>query len=104
MDEVHGQADLLIMKQRHGPTGNIKLNFEANFTKFGNFISKDHLIVTNKYKFMKTEDRNTFLDINLRAIKKNYKIIKNKIGKHCTAAATVKANLWPGLEEKLYPV
>ncbi len=47
MDEVHGQADLLIMKQRHGPTGNIKLNFEANFTRFGNFISKDH---SNSYK------------------------------------------------------
>ena len=43
---------------------------------------------------MKTEDQNTFLDINLRAIKKNYKIIKNKIGKHCTAAATVKANAY----------
>ena len=42
MDEVHGQADLLIMKQRHGPTGNIKLSFDANYTRFGNFISKNH--------------------------------------------------------------
>ena len=42
MDEIHGQADLLIMKQRHGPTGNIKLSFEPKFTRFGNFISKDH--------------------------------------------------------------
>ena len=41
MDEVHGQADLLIMKQRHGPTGNVKLNFDANFTRFGNFVSKN---------------------------------------------------------------
>ena len=42
MDEIHGQADLLIMKQRHGPTGNIKLSFDSKFTRFGNFISKDH--------------------------------------------------------------
>ncbi len=43
MDEIHGQADLLIMKQRHGPTGNIKLSFDAKFTRFGNFISKDRV-------------------------------------------------------------
>ncbi len=42
MDEIHGQADLLIMKQRHGPTGNIKLSFDAKYTRFGNFISKEH--------------------------------------------------------------
>ena len=41
MDEIHGQADLLISKQRHGPTGNIKLSFDAKYTRFGNFISKD---------------------------------------------------------------
>ncbi len=43
MDEVHGQADLLIMKQRHGPTGNIKLSFNANYTRFGNFINSDRV-------------------------------------------------------------
>ena len=42
MDEIHGQADLLILKQRHGPTGNIKLSFESKFTRFGNFISREH--------------------------------------------------------------
>ena len=40
MEEIHGQADLLIAKQRHGPTGNIKLSFERKYTRFGNFISK----------------------------------------------------------------
>ncbi len=40
MEEIHGQADLLIAKQRHGPTGNIKLSFERKFTRFGNFIHK----------------------------------------------------------------
>ncbi len=47
MEEIHGQADLLIMKQRHGPTGNIKLSFDAKFTRFGNFISNDH---SNSYE------------------------------------------------------
>ena len=47
MDEIHAQADLLIMKQRHGPTGNIKLSFDAKYTRFGNFISKDH---SSKYE------------------------------------------------------
>ncbi len=41
MDEIHGQADLLISKQRHGPTGTIKLSFESKYTRFGNFISNN---------------------------------------------------------------
>ena len=35
MDEVHNKADLIIAKQRHGPTGAIPLFFEAEFTRFG---------------------------------------------------------------------
>ena len=34
MNEVSHLAELLIMKQRHGPTGNINLEFEEMFTKF----------------------------------------------------------------------
>ena len=34
MNEVSHLAELLIMKQRHGPTGNIMLEFEEMFTKF----------------------------------------------------------------------
>ena len=34
MDEVSNLAEIIIGKQRHGPTGNIKLEFEAMFTKF----------------------------------------------------------------------
>mgnify|MGYP001196507336 FL=1 len=41
MDEIHGQAELLISKQRHGPTGNIRLSFESKFTRFGNYISNE---------------------------------------------------------------
>ena len=34
MEKVHNQAELLIQKQRHGPTGTIQLFFEAEFTRF----------------------------------------------------------------------
>ncbi len=34
MDRVHNEADLIIAKQRHGPTGTIQLFFEAEFTRF----------------------------------------------------------------------
>ena len=34
MSEIKGQADIIIGKQRHGPTGNIKVEFEGIYTKF----------------------------------------------------------------------
>ena len=34
MNEVSNLAELIIGKQRHGPTGNIMVEFEAQFTKF----------------------------------------------------------------------
>ena len=34
MSEVSNLAEIMISKQRHGPTGNIMLEFEAMFTKF----------------------------------------------------------------------
>jgi replicative DNA helicase len=34
MDSVHNKSDLIIAKQRHGPTGTIPLFFEAEFTRF----------------------------------------------------------------------
>src|SRR5918998_815347 len=39
MEEVHNKADLIIAKQRHGPTGTIPLFFEAEFTRFGDLDS-----------------------------------------------------------------
>ena len=40
MNEVANLAEIIIGKQRHGPTGNIKLEFEAMFTRFKN-LQKD---------------------------------------------------------------
>ncbi|HET6308072.1 MAG TPA: replicative DNA helicase [Rhodopila sp.] len=35
MEKAHNRADLIIAKQRHGPTGTIPLLFEGEFTRFG---------------------------------------------------------------------
>ena len=34
MNDVNGLADIIIGKQRHGPTGTIKVEFEGIYTKF----------------------------------------------------------------------
>jgi replicative DNA helicase len=43
MEQVHGRAEVIIGKQRHGPTGTVQLSFEAQFTRFGNLARSDYL-------------------------------------------------------------
>jgi replicative DNA helicase len=43
MDEIHGKAEVIIGKQRHGPTGTIKLAFQADVTRFADLAQEERL-------------------------------------------------------------
>ena len=40
MNEISSLAEIMISKQRHGPTGNVKVEFEAMYTKFKDLENK----------------------------------------------------------------
>lgn len=42
-NQVYGLAEVIVGKQRHGPTGTIKLQFDGPTTKFSNYAAADHL-------------------------------------------------------------
>ena len=42
-EAAFGMAEVIIAKQRHGPIGSVKLHFEAETTKFDNFIGPERL-------------------------------------------------------------
>jgi replicative DNA helicase len=43
MNRVTGVAEVIIGKQRHGPTGVVELQFDATLTKFQNLVKSDYL-------------------------------------------------------------
>jgi len=43
MERAHGRAEVIIGKQRHGPTGTVELAFEAELTRFGNLARAENL-------------------------------------------------------------
>ncbi|NEW99303.1 replicative DNA helicase [Rhodopseudomonas sp. BR0G17] len=43
MELVHGKAEVIIAKQRHGPTGTVDLQFEGQFTRFSDLTDDSHL-------------------------------------------------------------
>ena len=42
-DKYHGKAEVIIGKQRHGPTGTVELQFDGTITKFSNLAKTDHV-------------------------------------------------------------
>jgi replicative DNA helicase len=43
MEAVHGRAEVIIGKQRHGPTGSVALQFKADVTRFSDLAEDDRL-------------------------------------------------------------
>lgn len=43
MEKVFGLSELIVAKQRHGATGKVKLKFEAQITRFSDFIEDAYL-------------------------------------------------------------
>jgi len=43
METVNGKAEVIIGKQRHGPTGTVMLQFTPEFTRFSNLASQERL-------------------------------------------------------------
>jgi replicative DNA helicase len=43
MDLAHGKAEVIVAKQRHGPTGTVDLQFEGQFTRFSDLAPDSSL-------------------------------------------------------------
>ena len=41
MENAHGRAEVIIGKQRHGPTGTVELQFDAEVTRFSTIARED---------------------------------------------------------------
>jgi replicative DNA helicase len=44
MERVAGIAEVIIGKQRHGPTGTVELQFDAEVTRFSNLARSEAMV------------------------------------------------------------
>ena len=49
MERLHGKAEVVIGKQRHGPIGTVELSFEGQFTRFGNLVKPWQQSLENEF-------------------------------------------------------
>lgn len=42
MEDVHGKGEVIIAKQRHGPVGNVTLQFEGQYTRFSDLVKDEY--------------------------------------------------------------
>ncbi|TIP86495.1 MAG: replicative DNA helicase [Mesorhizobium sp.] len=43
MNEMRGKAEVIVAKQRHGPTGSVSLAFQGEFTRFSDLAEEHHM-------------------------------------------------------------
>src|SRR6202043_2766185 len=43
MEAVHGRAEVILGKQRHGPTGTVAMQYKADVTRFADLADDDHM-------------------------------------------------------------
>src|SRR3954447_14004322 len=43
MNEMRGKAEVIVAKQRHGPTGSVTLAFQGEFTRFSDLAEEHHI-------------------------------------------------------------
>jgi replicative DNA helicase len=43
MRDARGKAEVIIAKQRHGPTGTVAMTFQGEFTRFFDLAERSHL-------------------------------------------------------------
>ena len=43
---MHGKAEVIIGKQRHGPTGTVQVHFDPALTKFDNLVREEETLIS----------------------------------------------------------